>query len=438
MILSDTLLYEIEPIEKSNYQSQKSSSISFETCITNATNSFGKSENKFFSMVQQKSKTGKKTDTILVIDDEESMQDTCSQVLSREGYEILTAFDAEHGISLIRGSRPDVILLDLKLPGKSGGEIIQDISSIDPTIVVVVITGYATIESAVEVMKLGSSDFLPKPFTPDELRMIVKRAMEKRNLLVETRSLQEENARIRENFVSVITHEMRSPLVVVEQYIEVLLGGFTGGLESKQLEILTQCKQRIKWLLALVNEWLEMARIQDTIILEKIEEVCIRSIVDEAIDIVRIQTEEKDIKLEFDIPQNLPSIMGNHEALVHLFMNLYSNAIKYNQKSGKVITCACDEGDSISIQVSDTGIGIPKEILPFVFDEFFRVSNIRKQARKTTNETGTGLGLAIVKKFVDAHKGYICVDSQENVGTIFTVHLPKKQPSPDNHKSSIH
>ena len=120
---------------------------------------------------------------------------------------------------------------------------------------------------------------------------------------------------------------------------------------------------------------------------------------------------------------------------IYLFMNLYSNAIKYNQKSGKVITCACDEEDSISIQVSDTGIGIPKETLPFVFDEFFRVSNIRKQARKTTNETGTGLGLAIVKKFVDAHKGYISVESQENVGTSFTVHLPKKQPSTDNRES---
>ncbi len=353
------------------------------------------------------------------------MQDSCTQVLTRKGCKVITAFDGERGLSLVREARPDLVLLDLKLPGKDGKEILQEISSIDQTIVTVVITGYATIESAVEAMKLGASDFLPKPFTPDELRMIVNRGMEKRNLMVETRRLQEENARIRENFVSVITHEMRSPLVVVEQYIEVLLGGFTGELSQKQLEILTQCRHRIKWLILLVTEWLDMARIQETIILERIEQISIRKVVDEAIDLVSVQAKDKNISLEFDIPEDLPTIMGNHEALVHLFMNLYSNAIKYNRAYGKIITRACDCEDSISIQVSDTGIGIPKENLPFIFDEFFRVRTIRKQATKTANETGTGLGLAIVKKFVDAHKGYINVDSQENVGRFsFGIPIP--------------
>ena len=93
-----------------------------------------------------------------------------------------------------------------------------------------------------------------------------------------------------------------------------------------------------------------------------------------------------------------------------------------------ITTSARDEDDSISIEIADTGIGIPKEMLPFVFDEFFRVSNIRKKSAKSADDTGTGLGLAIVKKFVDAHKGYINVESCEKGGTRFTVHLPKKQP----------
>ncbi|MFC1490197.1 hybrid sensor histidine kinase/response regulator [Candidatus Latescibacterota bacterium] len=379
-------------------------------------------------MITKKNESASKTGKIIVIDDEESMQDSCIQILSREGYDILTAYDDNKGLSLIRETRPDIVLLDLKLPGKSSGDVIRGISSIDPSIIVVVITGYATVESAVEAMKQGASDFLPKPFTPDELRVIVDRAMETRNLKVETVRLQNENTRIRENFVSIITHEMRSPLVVVEQYLEVLLGGYTGEIESNQYKILSQCKHRINWLLSLVNEWLEMARIQDTIILEKVEVVSIRSILEEAIDIICLLAQEKDITLEYDISDDFPSILGNHEALVHLFLNLYSNAVKYNCVSGKITTCARDEGDSISIKISDTGIGIPKETLPFVFDEFFRVSNIRKKSCKSVEETGTGLGLAIVKKFVDAHKGYIDVDSIENAGTSFTVHLPKTQP----------
>ncbi len=377
----------------------------------------------------QNNGAGKKSGIIIVIDDEESMQDSCNQVLSREGYSIYAAYRAEQGLTLVREKRPDIVLLDFKLPGKKGGGLIRAISSLDPSIIVVVITGYATVESAVEAMKQGASDFLPKPFTPDELRIIVDRAMEKRRLMVETVRLQKENERIRENFVSIITHEMRSPLVVVEQYIEVLLGGYTGDLESKQHEILTQCKQRINWLLSLVNEWLEMARIQETVILEKVEVVDIRKILDEAAGVIELIAQGKNIRYEIDIPEDFPTIVGNHEALVHLFLNLYSNAVKYNRKYGMINTVVRDEDNMISITISDTGIGIPKEMLPFVFDEFFRVSNIRKRSVTSTEETGTGLGLAIVKKFVDAHKGYITVDSTVDVGTSFTVHLPKKQQS---------
>ena len=177
---------------------------------------------------------------ILVIDDEESMHDSCRQVLSREGYSIDTAFDGGKGMRYVRENRPDLVILDFKLPYENGKNLLQEISLIDSTIVMVVITGHATIESAVEAMKLGASDFLPKPFTPDELRMIVKRGLEKRDLLVKAWKLEEENVRLRENFVAIITHEMRSPLVAVEQYLQVLIGGIAGALAEKQRDIITQ------------------------------------------------------------------------------------------------------------------------------------------------------------------------------------------------------
>jgi len=370
----------------------------------------------------------RKTWTVLVIDDEESMHDSCTQVLSREGYRILTAFFGDQGLSMVRKERPDLVLLDLKLPHSTGIDVLREIGKIDPTIVTVVITGYATIESAVEAMRLGASDFLPKPFTPDELRLIVGRGLEKRNLLVKTRQLEEENMRLRENFVSIITHEMRSPLVAVEQYIDVLLEGIPGELREKQREILVQSRRRIQWLLSLVNEWLSMARIRDEVILDRLEEVDVESVLRDSLELVGVQAEEKHIETVFDIPENLPKITGNHDALVHLFMNLYSNAIKYNNEYGRIVTTAGDKKDSICISISDTGIGIPQESLPFIFDEFFRVRSKGNEAMKSTGETGTGLGLAIVKKIVDAHRGYISVESEVDVGTRVEIHLPKKQP----------
>ena len=376
------------------------------------------------------------TKTILVIDDEEVMHDSCSQVLSRQGYSIVTAYEGEEGLKKVFTAHPDLVLLDMKLAGKSGIDILRDILDIDPTIVIVVITGHATIESAVEAMKHGASDFLPKPFTPDELRLIVSRGMEKRDLLLQTRKLQEENWRIRENFVSIITHEMRSPLVAVEEYIEVLLGGICGRLEEKQIAILSRCKCRIMWLLSLVNEWLSMARIQETTIFENLEEVDIRNVLFESFDLMNVQSEEKNITVTFDIPAGILPITGNSAALVHLFMNLYSNAIKYNRKFGSIAIKVYDKGDALSISVSDTGIGIPQESLPFIFDEFFRV---RTQGKEVSKETGTGLGLAIVKRIVDVHKGYTSVESTPRIGSCFTVHLPKKQDAsiePDDEDKS--
>ena len=367
-----------------------------------------------------------KTWTVLVIDDEESMHDSCTQVLSREGYRIYTAFFGDRGLSIVRENRPDLVLLDLKLHHWKGTDLLKEIAAIDNTIVTVVITGYATIESAVEAMKLGASDFLPKPFTPDELRLIVKRGIEKRNLLVKTRRLEEENNRLRENFVSIITHEMRSPLVAVEQYLEVLLEEIPGKLVEKQKEILTHCGRRIKWILSLVNEWLSMARIQDSTVLDKLESISIYNVLEESYELVGVQAEEKHIETEMAVDDTLPAMMGDREALVHLFMNLYSNAIKYNREYGRITTQAKDEEDSICVSISDTGVGIPQESLPFIFDEFFRVRAKGTEAMKTKGETGTGLGLAIVKKIVDAHHGYISVDSELDVGTRIRVHLPKR------------
>jgi len=361
--------------------------------------------------------------TVLVIDAEEFIPDSCYQDLSRKGYRLYIASDYEHGMHLVRTLHPDLVLVDTKAAGEG---ITQKISLIDPTIVIVETSEYATIKSAVKAMKLGASDFLPKPFTCNELRMIIDHGMEKRNLLKKTQQLQEENTRIRENFVSIITHEMQSPLVAVEQYIEVLLGGFAGEVQSKQVEILSKCKRRIQWLLSLANEWLSMARIQDTTIWVKMEEVDILSILNESVELVKAQAEEKNIDLKFDVPENFPTIVGNHDALIHLFMNIYSNAIKYNCECCKVTSTALDENDMISIRICDSGTGIPEEGLPFIFDEFFRVQTIRKKAKQSSSETGTGLGLAIVKKIVDAHKGYIDVESKVDVGTCFTVHLPKK------------
>jgi len=122
---------------------------------------------------------------ILVVDDEQAIRDSCQQALSRDGNKVEVAEDGSKGLAMLEEGAFDLVILDLKMPGLSGMEVLKRIKQDDPEVVVIVITGYATIESAVEAMKLGAYDFIPKPFTPEGLRMIVKRGLEKRKLWLE-------------------------------------------------------------------------------------------------------------------------------------------------------------------------------------------------------------------------------------------------------------
>ncbi len=131
---------------------------------------------------------------ILVIDDEQIMRDGSSRILSKDGWGVITAENGQSGLEVIRrrSKEIDVILLDLMMPGMNGMEVLEHIRAIDPNLLVIVITGYATVESAVEAMKRGAYDFIPKPFTPDQLRIVVRRALEKRNLQKEAEFLRRE------------------------------------------------------------------------------------------------------------------------------------------------------------------------------------------------------------------------------------------------------
>jgi FixJ family two-component response regulator len=208
---------------------------------------------------------------ILVIDDEETMRDSCTQVLTKEGYRVEVASDGRTGLSKSQEVAPDLVLIDLKMPGMSGIEILDALREMDPTIVPIVITGYATVTSAVEAMKEGAYDFLPKPFTPDELRLIVKRGLEKRRLELETAALRAEKERMKRNFVTLVSHELRSPLVVAEQYLAVLQEGILDEAPDKQKEVLSRVRERVKELLTLVHEWLDISRIEAGKIVEKFE-----------------------------------------------------------------------------------------------------------------------------------------------------------------------
>lgn len=360
--------------------------------------------------------------TILVIDDEEAMRDSCSQVLNKDGYMTETAEDGRSGLRKIKEIKPDLVLIDLKMPGMGGMELLEKIGQIDPDIISVVITGYATIESAVEAMKLNAYDFLPKPFTPDQLRIVVGRGLERRRLASESARLRREKEMMRENFVTLVSHQLRSPLTSVKQYFGVICEGFAGDVTEKQKEIIRKAGNYIDSLLKLINDWLDMSRVEAGRIRDKSESISLAAVLSEAVEALKPQAQAKKVTLELNLTDNLPQLIGDPNCLKEAFLNLISNAITYNREGGTVTVTAKVQDDELAVELCDTGIGISKENLPFIFDEFFRV-----KSKETQHISGTGLGLPIAKKIIEAHNGCVKVASEPGKGTTFSILLPKAQ-----------
>ena len=357
---------------------------------------------------------------ILVIDDEESMRDSCCQVLAKNGYRVETAEDGDSGLQKVRQMKPDLVLVDLKMPGMSGMELLEKIEDIDPQIVSVVITGYATIESAVEAMKRNAYDFLPKPFTPDQLRIVASRGLERRRLTLASVRLQREKEIMRENFVTLASHQLRSPLASAKQYLAVILAGFAGDVAGKQKQMMEKASEYIDGLLQLINDWLDMSRIEAGNLTEKFESVAIDAILSESVELLKPLAEAKNVSLETHLRDGLPTVQGSRESLKQAFTNLLSNAINYNKERGTVTVSTTEQDNCLVVEVSDTGIGISEDNLHFVFDEFFRA-----KSKETRGISGSGLGLPIAKRIIEAHNGSIKVVSELGKGTTFSIFLPK-------------
>ncbi len=370
------------------------------------------------------------TPLVLVIDDEEAMRDSCSQVLRRAHYRVETARDGATGIELAKSLRPAVVIVDLKMPGMGGFEVLENLPAIDPLIVAVVITGYATVDSAVEAMKKGAHDFLPKPFTPEALRIIIARGLERRRLVLEAEALRKEKQLLEENFVTMVSHQLRSPLVGIQQDFEVLLAGLAGAADDRLKDMIAKANERLGGLVRLINDWLDLARIGQGRFVGTFERLDLRRLLDRLAGVMAPTARAAGVTLEWSgAPGPAVEVLADGQGLEQVFSNLVHNAIRYNKPQGRVCLELHEEPEAVVVKVLDTGVGIAPEHLPFIFDQFFRVGR-----PGDTSPKGSGLGLSIAKKLVEAHHGRIEVRSELGAGTTFTVRLPKAPGAGADHR----
>ncbi len=354
---------------------------------------------------------------ILVIDDEPTICDACYQILADRNYSVEVANNGLEGLKKFEDFDPDIVFIDLKMPGLSGVDVLRVIVEKKTNSIPIVITGYASIETAVESMKNGAFDFLPKPFTAEELIVITERAIAEKRILDEKEKIEKEKEMMRQNFISLVSHELRTPLVAVMQYLEVLLGGMAGLVTEQQKNILDRMKIRLNELLNLINRWLKLARMEELSVRESFQKFELGDIIEEAIELLKPLADEKEIKIEKKTISESTRVFGDRDLIKEVFVNIITNSIKYNKEQGSVFIDCRRNGSCVAVDISDTGMGISENELSKLGEEFYRV-------KREGIASGSGLGLAIVKKILDIHNGRIEMKSKLNEGSTFSVYLP--------------
>jgi two-component system sensor histidine kinase/response regulator len=380
--------------------------------------------------------TQKALGRILVIDDELGIREGCQRALRPQGFLVEKAATLQEGLHKLEGDDFDLVLLDVMLPDGRGIDLLEPIHAQDPDTVCVIITGYATVELAVEAIKQGAYDFISKPFTSDLLLMTVNQGLEKRRLSQEAKRLEEvervaaELARSKEEmeqldqrkseFMVMVAHELRSPIGGAQSLLRTLVRGLAGELNEKQKEILGRVEVRLDGLMELVNDLLSLAASKTLEADKPLESVSLFPLLRGLMDRISVEANSKQISLSLKVPETNLSVRATEDGLERVFTNLIGNAIKYTPSGGHVEITVTDYPEIVQIAVADTGIGIPPADLPHLFEEFFRAKNARR-----SGITGTGLGLSIVKQLVERFGGKIEGHSVEGEGTTFTVALIK-------------
>ena len=368
---------------------------------------------------------------ILVVDDEPGIRSGVSRILSNHStsypfmeddysYEILEAETGEIALSIIDERLPDIVLLDNKLPGIQGTDVLAYIKEKQLDIVVAMITSYASLEIAIKATGDGATDFIPKPFTPTELKSSIDNITKQLYLRRITRKLKKSAKKVRYQFLSVLSHELKAPINAVEGYLRIMQERQYGNDIDAYGKMIDRSMQRLQGMHNLIMDLLDFTRIRLEKKKEKFKKFNLRKIAKLSVSTIHPYAIQKNITINLHSRDEV-IMEGDPEDFEIILNNLISNAVKYNIEDGSVDITLGTKQDDIIIQVTDSGIGMEEEEVSKLFKEFVRIKN-----EKTKNITGSGLGLSIVKKVVKLYNGNIEVFSKPDKGSTFRITFPRK------------
>jgi signal transduction histidine kinase len=369
---------------------------------------------------------------VLIVDDDIDLAEAMEDILVSLGYETRVTHDAKGTLELIETFEPDVALLDNRLGADSGVALLADLKELRPNLICLIITAYAEAESAIEALRHGAYDYLQKPINPREVLATLGRSFEKIRLeekahmafqeLEKAKNQAEASSRAKTEFLKAISHELRTPLNAIIGFSDVLIGQGFGPLGSERyLDYARSIQENGDKLLNIINNVIDIAKLDSHKLELHEDSVQLRKLISTAIESVELKAKESGLTLAIDLPQELPFVIADEPKLRQVFMNLFSNAVKFTESPGKIsLTVRWASKGNLEFEVADSGIGIEADKIPEVFKPFSQTD-----MGLDRSFDGMGLGLPIARAIVQLHGGDLKMESTPGKGTKVSFYLPE-------------
>jgi len=353
--------------------------------------------------------------TILIVDDEAIIRDLCARAL--KGYRVLEAAEGEEALLIFEQGGIDVILTDVMMPGMGGIELLKRLKELEPTLVVIVMTGFAEKDVVLNALKADADDFITKPLNLLQLKTAVDNALVKKALKEELANLKSLD-RLKTNFLSLISHKFRTPITAISLFLQNLASGVYDCEDETFRKNLQLIYHEAWYLERLVAELLAFSQVMDTGRGLKLEPCNLEVLIIQLLQEIKAASGKAGLETSFSHEQ-LPPLLLDREKITFALRHVIDNACKFSGDGGTVDVSLAQAGANCRIVVSDNGIGIAREDLPKIFEKFYQVD-----VGRTGQIKGFGLGLYYAKEFIRLHGGTITVDSEPGKGTRVTISLP--------------
>jgi len=347
---------------------------------------------------------------LLFIDDEDIVLRSSRRIFAGAGHEIETASSGDEGLAMAMAKDYDIVVTDLKMPGLGGMDVLKALRKDRPRTTVIIFTGYSSVETAREALKAGAFDYVPKPFTPEELRSVVANAIEARRNAAGAKML---------DLMAIVSHELKSPLAAVQTTATTLHRGYFGKLEPEQQKIVETIIRNCAYLEDIIRSYIDLSKMElDGLAAFKERVPFASAVVAEVLAMPGVRDNIRKMPIETELEGD-PVMDGDPALLKILAGNMVNNAIKYGTEGTPVrIRLETKDGELI-FSVRNEGVGIPDEARGRLFRRFERL-----RQKGTEGVKGSGLGLYICKTIVDKHKGRIWVGGEPGHWVEFSVALP--------------